>query len=470
MLQLDIEATCYYLSNCGNLEARKYHKKQKQRLNVRLNNMPNVNKTNTEANVINSVSDVKEADVELSDFCDETEGEPVFSVTSPRRKFIRKNVTESLAKNAERMKVKYSKKKRIKVADYAVGDKVTVKIPKLDRNSTDSKRLKGIIVKKSAGCSPIYRIICAHGTLQNRYSASDLMPFHGIVDVGNVDNFISLREAAKATSKSDVVFCRCKKSGCKSNICKCYKNKQICSSRCHRGASNCLNLDGATNFDPPTLPTPVHTEVNKQKTKLIVNDFQGTEIILPLWGGELPFGAQQIKMVNTCSIDNWLFLLSHLIAERPATVQKLKELYSEEKSFLRLMRFISNKLFSAAKFHISIANKMLPSDKNIIDFFGNEKIQFLDNNLCFMFKHTLLSTCDSSFCPTKDVSVEYDLSVPFIECGYVDLENTGDKISPLQFQAYVESWFTSIEKGNRCGRLCESDVPVEFTFGETSLE
>ena len=50
--------------------------------------------------------------------------------------------------NAERMQLRYSKSKHKKVQTFAVGDFVGVKVPKIDRSSTDSHRVMCVIVEK----------------------------------------------------------------------------------------------------------------------------------------------------------------------------------------------------------------------------------------------------------------------------------------------------------------------------------
>lgn len=56
------------------------------------------------------------------------------------------------------MKMKYAKGKRRKVHTFAVGDFVGVRVPKLDRSSTDSHRLMCVVVQKLGKKYHLYRL------------------------------------------------------------------------------------------------------------------------------------------------------------------------------------------------------------------------------------------------------------------------------------------------------------------------
>lgn len=66
---------------------------------------------------------------------------------------------------AERMKIKYNRNKRLKTVEFAVGDGVTVKVPRLDRGPCDLQRLPGVIVKRKRDC---YTIRTKYGVLKKR--------------------------------------------------------------------------------------------------------------------------------------------------------------------------------------------------------------------------------------------------------------------------------------------------------------
>ena len=61
--------------------------------------------------------------------------------TSERHRKIRQAADQEYRKNAEKMKIQYSKRKRHCVKVYAPGDSVTLRIPKNERSSSDMPRL-----------------------------------------------------------------------------------------------------------------------------------------------------------------------------------------------------------------------------------------------------------------------------------------------------------------------------------------
>ena len=64
---------------------------------------------------------------------------------------------------AEKMKTKYNKCKRTKIVEFSIGESVTVKVPKLDREHCDLRALPGVVVKRARGC---YKIITKYGVLK----------------------------------------------------------------------------------------------------------------------------------------------------------------------------------------------------------------------------------------------------------------------------------------------------------------
>lgn len=83
-----------------------------------------------------------------------------FPVTCKIRQDIRTTVKKSLDENAEMIIKKTLKSKRIQVADFSVGQNVSVFIPSRDRRSSDLKRLPCVIVHKSSGNLPTYISCC----------------------------------------------------------------------------------------------------------------------------------------------------------------------------------------------------------------------------------------------------------------------------------------------------------------------
>ena len=84
--------------------------------------------------------------------------------------------------------------KKFKAADYYVGDSVSVKIPKIDRSSTDLSRIPGVIIKVAGHKVISYQIGTEYGILNDCYRAvGDLQHYSGSVEV-NHDKNLSLRQ------------------------------------------------------------------------------------------------------------------------------------------------------------------------------------------------------------------------------------------------------------------------------------
>ena len=163
-------------------------------------------------------------------------------VTSPRRSRIREYVLKRGLENAEKLKRKYAKRKRVELVDFQIGQNVTVRIPKEDRTSTDNRRLECVIVGKKKNKIPLYELLCKHGTLDRWITASELLPYACPMSMGSdmIDSgtAVTLRQAARLSSQSkELNYCKCK-AHCKSMMCKLINAEiyqKLCSSRCHRG-------------------------------------------------------------------------------------------------------------------------------------------------------------------------------------------------------------------------------------------
>ena len=97
------------------------------------------------------------------------------------------------------MKSRYLKTKS--VCTFEVGDKVTVRVPRIDRASTDVHRLPCVVVQKLGRKYHLYRLRSTCGVLNSCYRESDLESFAGALPFG-VDKWedaptVSLREASK---------------------------------------------------------------------------------------------------------------------------------------------------------------------------------------------------------------------------------------------------------------------------------
>lgn len=149
----------------------------------------------------------------------------------------------------EKMKYQYNVKHKAKIVDFVVGDKISVKVDRLDCYGTETSRLPGEILSISRKKVAFYEIGTAFGILDTKLRAGDLMLYYGIVTVDKSKN-VGIREAhrlfsERAKNKIDVSRISCKCSGkCKNdNRCKCFSNKVSCTSHCsnHSSKSCCNN-------------------------------------------------------------------------------------------------------------------------------------------------------------------------------------------------------------------------------------
>lgn len=77
----------------------------------------------------------------------------------------------------------FDRQKRKAIAEFEVDDKVTVRVNKIDRLALDTRRLPGIIIKKSGENNIFYTIVTKNGVLKGNYRAGDLEYFYGEVDI-----------------------------------------------------------------------------------------------------------------------------------------------------------------------------------------------------------------------------------------------------------------------------------------------
>ncbi|XP_065680398.1 uncharacterized protein LOC124806315 isoform X2 [Hydra vulgaris] len=183
-------------------------------------------------------------------------------ITCPIRKKLCHETASNLEKNAKFMVKKYNKQKKFKVAVFKEGDHVSVAIPKSLRNFTDMLRLPCVVLHKSFGEYPTYKLVKSHGVLEKRFNATYLMPYSSIVKVKSDAN-VSLSEAVLNEITSKVVFCRCKKA-CQTKHCRCFENGIPCVSRCHKGKTkNCKNNNPHFSVQSETINEQKLLEFNR---------------------------------------------------------------------------------------------------------------------------------------------------------------------------------------------------------------
>ena len=159
-----------------------------------------------------------------------------------RHTLIRKLARDATYKAAASMANYYNRKKCGKSPGLAVGDRVTVCVPTLDRSTTDHSRIPCVITAVHGDKVKSHSLSTQFGCLKNKFRRGDLEGYSGMVNAIH-DQTISLREAAKKfhpENKFTKSHCNCT-SGCKNDRCSCRQNHIYCSTHCHqsRTCGNC---------------------------------------------------------------------------------------------------------------------------------------------------------------------------------------------------------------------------------------
>ena len=177
--------------------------------------------------------------------------------TSKKHIEKRKHADYHYQQNAIRMRDRYNKKK---VHNFKVGDKVALRIPRIDRTTTDLHRLPCIIIQCHGKKQFSYQLQCEYGILNATYPSSELEVYNGLLHLPEVTKTvtISLREAAQRMNSRSAAtaICKCKK-GCATNQCPCKKLGNICSVKCHSGKS-CVNTSINLSDSPSAKRFKVH--------------------------------------------------------------------------------------------------------------------------------------------------------------------------------------------------------------------
>lgn len=147
----------------------------------------------------------------------------------------------------------YGKQRSVKV--FAIGDKISIALPILDRASVDDKRVFGQVIKNFGN---VYSTQTKHGVLDRNYTTSELMLFPDKIELGipepPLSKKISLRTVAakESTTKKVPVHCKCKneRTWCLTRRCACVKAEVNCSVTCHSGKNiyggpTCPNISTA---------------------------------------------------------------------------------------------------------------------------------------------------------------------------------------------------------------------------------
>lgn len=170
------------------------------------------------------------------------------------------------------MKQKYSKSS--KVHKFEVGEYVSLRIPRIDRSSTDLHRLPCVVVEVVGKSQAMYRLRCKYGVLKTCFDAGDLECFQSTYNIP-IDGWkdqpkVTVREAARQQAPCNAFIknrCNCKAGTCNTRRCHCKKSGIECSTHCHKG-EKCKNKLCCTK--------------EEQKAKATTKP-EGTEILLYLY-------------------------------------------------------------------------------------------------------------------------------------------------------------------------------------------
>lgn len=159
---------------------------------------------------------------------------------------------------------KYDQRQSGHTLTLAIGDYVTVFIPRQDRAATDGRRLPARVIAKLHGSR--YQLQTEYGVLKHHYGARHLEKVPNGILSTITDNpaVITLQAAAKTASRNPTgstrAHCNCR-TACNTQRCGCVKASRTCTIHCHpRGTGDriCCNKpsgvgedgdEGATGID-----------------------------------------------------------------------------------------------------------------------------------------------------------------------------------------------------------------------------
>ena len=101
--------------------------------------------------------------------------------------------------------MKHATGKRVKVVEFGEGEYVSIKILKAIPHRTDLWRLPCVILKKSPGRSPTYKLICEYGLIKISFTAVNLMLFP-FFKIRPPTNILNLTDVYKLFQMTDVML------------------------------------------------------------------------------------------------------------------------------------------------------------------------------------------------------------------------------------------------------------------------
>ena len=348
-----------------------------------------------------------------------------FTITCPIRQLVREEAKTNLEKSRKAMTEKFERHKKNKMFIFNVENHVTCGMPKKFLHKSSIKRIPCVIIEKSHGVQPTYKLMSEFGVLNGRYDASKLMPYPGKVIWCNPDKKVTLQAAASKFLAGDAIFCRCK-GKCQTKSCLCSRMNIGCGSRCHQGRNqNCLN-------------------------KGVRND----SMILPRYGGRYGIDNTIYRFINTCPLDTWFCILKYFGND----IMSKLEFYVDK--FKTLMNLIRINDYSGGRINVAAVNEIKPNG-DTIDFYGSEFTLFIKPYLLEYFKSYVNTRCDNPFCSNPDRMLLIE------DCPAV---SSTDVLTEEMFQKEITSWFNSEENSGICGNQVTSGTPKENCFSDKNME
>ena len=148
---------------------------------------------------------------------------------------------------------KTTRKARVSTVVFEKGERVSVLVPKIDRQGLQCSRLPGIITRVMA--NGYFELMTSGGTIYRKFRSNEMSKYSGTITITSIStDMISLRAASiffnndqrnakigNSKNKSAGVSCRCKIGSCvKDKRCKCSVSGNKGSSHCHKDSrKNC---------------------------------------------------------------------------------------------------------------------------------------------------------------------------------------------------------------------------------------
>ncbi len=117
---------------------------------------------------------------------------------------------------------------------------------------------------------------------------------------------------------------------------------------------------------------------------------------IPKWGGCVKTGSREIKLLNTCPVDNWLMLLAAANLKHRDAYQATMNIAGKEE-VTKVMRMVCLCQYLEAKLELAKFNGIEPIS-NVINMYGNEQELFV-SHMSFAFEHSIKTSCSSVECP-----------------------------------------------------------------------